>query len=89
MGIGFAPESGMSPISQALHERFERVSRNELDRLRRKTAALSPAERQQVDTIALAVAAAMAARMAEALETDTNQSLTPIVERLFAVETAA
>jgi hypothetical protein len=75
----------MSPIAHALHERFDTVCLSELDRLRRKTAALSPDERAEVDAITVELTRAIAARFGAALERDESGDLGDIVARLFAV----
>jgi hypothetical protein len=76
----------MSPIARALHERFDEVCRNELQRLRRKTAALSPEERAEVDAISREVTMAIAARFEAALEAHDGRAIAELVGRLFAVE---
>ena len=76
----------MSPITRALHDRFDEVCRAELQRLRRKTAALSPEERAEVDAISREVTMAIAARFEAALEARDAAGLADIVGRLFAVE---
>jgi hypothetical protein len=78
----------MSPIAQALHERFEQVCRAELERLRRKTASLSPADRAEVDAISAEVTRAIAARFGAALDASGTQDLADVVARLFAVPAA-
>lgn len=79
----------MSPIARALHERFDEVCRTELQRLRRKTAALSPEERAEVDAISREVTLAIAARFEAALDAHDGQAIAAIVAQLFAVESAA
>jgi hypothetical protein len=79
----------MSPIARALHERFDEVCRTELQRLRRKTAALSPADRAEVDAISVEVTQAIAARVEAALECSHGTGLADIVARLFAVGSEA
>lgn len=75
----------MSPISRALHERFEEVCHRELQRLRRKTASLSPEARSEVDAITRAVTHAIAARVGAVLDREPGGELDLIVARLFAV----
>ncbi len=75
----------MSPIAQALHLRFEEVCRAELQRLRRKTASLSPEQRADVDAISVAVTQAIAARVEAALDAHDEGELADIIARLFAV----
>jgi Glutamyl-tRNAGlu reductase, dimerisation domain len=74
----------MSPIGHALHSRFEEVCRHELDRLRRKTAALSPRDRAEVDAISVEVTRAIATRMEAALAAG-GTDVAEVVARLFAV----
>jgi hypothetical protein len=81
--------AGMSPIGRALHVRFEEVCRSELQRLRRKTASLSPEERDKVDAISVAVTQAIAARVEAALEGPRGSEIAAIVARLFAVPAEA
>jgi hypothetical protein len=75
----------MSPISRALHERFEEVCQRELQRLRRKTASLPPDARSEVDAITLAVTQAIAARVGAVLDREPGGELDTIIGRLFAV----
>jgi len=75
----------MSPVGRALHQQFERVCRSELQRLRRKTAALTESERAQVDALALEVAQRLAVHLDAALDTPGGAGITPLVMRLFAV----
>jgi TPP-dependent pyruvate/acetoin dehydrogenase alpha subunit len=78
----------MSPIARALHEKFDEVCRLELQRLRRKTASLTAAERAEVDAMSMAVTQAIAARVEAALESQEGPELTDMVARLFAVAPA-
>lgn len=78
----------MSPIAQALQTRFEEVCRTELQRLRRKTAALSEQDRAEIDAISVEVTQAIAARMDAALARQ-GDDLASIVARLFAVTAPA
>ncbi len=75
----------MSPIAQALHLRFEEVCRAELQRLRRKTASLTPEERAEVDAISVAVTRAIASRVSEALDAHREGELADVIARLFVV----
>jgi hypothetical protein len=75
----------MSPIAQALHLRFAEVCRAELQRLRRKTASLSPEERAEVDAISVAVTQAIATRVEAALDAHQEGELADIIARLFEV----
>ena len=78
----------MSPIAEALHSRFEDVCRAELQRLRRKTAALSEQHRAEIDAISVEVTQAIAARVGAALAHE-GDDLAPVVARLFAVSVRA
>jgi hypothetical protein len=78
----------MSPIARALHHRFDEVCRAELARLRRKTAALTPADREQVDAISAQVTKAIAASVGAAVDGPDGAGLDDIVGRLFAVSPA-
>jgi len=75
----------MSPVGRALHERFEMVCRNELQRLRRKTASLTADDRAQVDALTLEVTRRLAGRLDAALGASDGSSIAPVVMRLFAV----
>lgn len=77
----------MSPIARALHDRFDEVCCAELLRLRRKTAALPPEERAEIDAISREVTMAIAARFEAALDAHGGIALADIVGRLFAVDT--
>lgn len=74
----------MSPIGSALHSRFEEVCRHELNRLRRKTASLSPADRAEVDALSVEITQGIAARMEAALAAG-GTDVAEVVARLFAV----
>jgi glutamyl-tRNAGlu reductase-like protein len=87
-GTPFATLDGMSPVGRALHERFESVCRTELQRLRRKTAALSPEERAEVDDVSVAIAHGIASRLGAALDAAGTEELASVVMRLFAVSAA-
>jgi Glutamyl-tRNAGlu reductase, dimerisation domain len=78
----------MSPIARALHHRFDEVCRAELARLRRKTAALTPADRDQVDAITAEVTRAIAATVGAAVDGPHAADLGDIVRRLFAIAPA-
>lgn len=75
----------METLAQALHARFEEVSRAELYRLRRKTASLSGAQREQIDAITVQVVQAIAVRASEALRADGGQRLAPVLAHLFRI----
>jgi hypothetical protein len=74
----------MSPVANALHHRFEEVCRAELQRLRRKTASLSPDERETVAAISVEVTQAIAARVGAAVAAG-GSDVADLVGRLFAV----
>lgn len=74
----------MSPIGHALHTRFDEVCRTELERLRRKTAALSPEDRAEVDAISVEVTRAIASRMDAAVAAG-GTDVAEVVARLFVV----
>lgn len=75
----------MSPVTRALHQRFEEVCQSELQRLRRKTASLSPDARAEVDALSLEIARAIAARMEVACSRDPQGGLERVIACLFAV----
>lgn len=75
----------MSPVGRALHERFEGVCRSELQRLGRKAASLTAAERAQVDALALEVTQGIAGRLGWALDAPDSSAIGTVVMRLFAV----
>jgi hypothetical protein len=72
----------MSPVGQALEERFGDVCRSELQRLRKKTASLAPEHRAEVCALTLEVTQRMALRLDDAL-TKTGGELDALVMRLF------
>jgi len=74
----------MSPTGLALHERFESVCRSELQRLRRKTASLTDAERAQVDALALEVTRSLALELDAAVRAPGRAAIAPVVMQLFA-----
>ena len=75
----------MSPVGQALQERFDNVSRAELERLHRKTASLTPEQRAEVHALALEVAQRLALRLDAALASSGSGELAALVMQLFAV----
>ena len=78
----------MSPVGRALHHHFEEVCRAELQRLRRKTASLSPDQRAEVDALTVAVAQGMASRIDAVLEAPGTGDLASVIMQLFAVSTS-
>jgi Glutamyl-tRNAGlu reductase, dimerisation domain len=87
-GITLAFQHRMSPMARALQHRFDEICRAELARLRRKTAALTPADREQVDAISAQVTMAIAASVGAAVDGPDGAGLHDIVSRLFAVSPA-
>jgi hypothetical protein len=79
----------MSPVGEALHQRFETVCRSELDRLRRKTASLSAHERAQVDAVAFEITERLALTIDAAVAAPGAAGIGPAVMRLFAVPAVA
>lgn len=75
----------MSPVGQALHDRFETVCRSELQRLRKKTASLTESERAQVELLALEVTRRLAVTLDAAVAAPDRSGIAPVVMRLFAV----
>ncbi|HVL69819.1 MAG TPA: hypothetical protein VM364_21350 [Vicinamibacterales bacterium] len=75
----------MSPVSRALRARFESVARAELERLKKKTAALSDAERAELEAISVGVAQAIAAHVQEGIEGPGGARLEDVVSRIFAL----
>ena len=69
----------MSPVSQALRDRFESVARNELQRLKKKTSALSETERAELETISVHVARALAAQFEQGIDE-------ALVSRMFVLD---
>jgi Glutamyl-tRNAGlu reductase, dimerisation domain len=84
-GTLLALTGSMSPVGRALHERFEHVCRSEVQRLRRKTASLTAAERDSVDALVLEVTRGLATTLDAALATSDSAAIVPAVMRLFAV----
>jgi len=82
---GLPSHEPMSPVGHALHDRFERVCRNELQRLRRKTASLTDSERAQVDALALEVTRRLAVSLDAAVAAPGRSGMASVVMRLFAV----
>lgn len=75
----------MSPIARALTDRFDEVCRLELARLQRKTAALSPADRTEVEAMCVEVTRGISARVAAAADVGREAVLHEVLGRLFAV----
>lgn len=77
---------GVSPLKRALHHRFDEISRSELVRLKKKTAALPPDARQVVASLAVELVHAIAERATERLDEPGAERLAPVVARLFGVQ---
>ena len=75
----------MSPVGEALQERFVNVCRAELERLHRKTASLTSEQRAEVQALTLEVAQRLALRLDAALVSSGSGELAALVMRLFAV----
>lgn len=75
----------MSPVGRALHHRFEEVCRTELQRLRRKTASLTPEQRAEVDALSVEITRGIASRLDAALQHAGSVDVDSMVKRLFAV----
>lgn len=73
----------MSPVSNALRVKFESVARAELQRLKKKTASLTDAERAQLEAISVHVAQAIAARFEEGIEGPEGRQLAEVVSKIF------
>lgn len=78
----------MSPVSQALRDRFESVARAELQRLKKKTTALSDAERAQLEAISVQVAQALADQFEQGIDGPDGARLEDVVSRIFALPEA-
>ncbi len=79
----------MSPVGEALHQRFTTVCGSELHRLRRKTASLSADERAQVDALVLELTERLAVTLDAAVTASGAAGVAPAVMRLFAVTAPA
>jgi glutamyl-tRNA reductase len=75
----------VSPLTRVLQDRFEQVSRSELERLRKKTSGLEPGERAVVDAVTVEVVQAIAARATERLDEPDAEHLAPVLAQLFGV----
>ena len=71
--------------AQALHEHFETIRRSELSRLHKKVAALSAADRAELEAITEEVVNAIARHPARALAEDESPLLVRAVVDLFHV----
>jgi hypothetical protein len=75
-----------STASQALHDRFDAIRRAELERLRKKLAGLTDAERQFIHQITTDIVHALARGPERALAHDPPSAAIEAVVRLFALE---
>jgi glutamyl-tRNA reductase len=73
----------MSPVSQALRLKFESVARAELQRMKKKTASMSEAERAQLEAISVHVVQALAAEFEQAIEQPGGDRLEGVVSKIF------
>jgi len=87
-GTAYAPIRVMSgsTASQALHDRFDAIRRAELERLEKKLAGLSEAERQFVHQISTDIVRALTRGPLRALAQDPSSTAIDAVVRLFALE---
>jgi glutamyl-tRNA reductase len=76
----------MSPVSQALRDKFESVARAELQRMKKKTAALSDAERAQLEAISVHVVQALAAHFEEGIDGPDGARLETVVSKIFVLQ---
>ena len=76
---GLRRQRHMSPVGQALHDRFETVCRSELQRLRKKTASLTDAERAQVESLALEVTRKLAVTLDAAVDAKRATTAAPTI----------
>lgn len=72
--------------SQALHDRFDAIRRAELERLKKKLAGLSDADRLFVDQITTDLVRALASGPEQALGEDPPAHAVETLVRLFALE---
>ena len=76
----------MSPVSQALRDKFESVARAELQRMKKKTAALSDTERAQLEAISVHVVQALAAHFEEGIDGPDGARLERVVSKIFVLQ---
>lgn len=77
--------SGLT-ASQALHNRFDAIRRAELERLKKKLAGLSEADRLSVDQITADIVGALTRGPRQALAEDSPHIAVEALIRLFALE---
>lgn len=85
MALALPQLLGVSPLTRVLQDRFEQVSRSELERLRKKTSGLEPGARAVVDAVTVEVVQAIAARATERLDEPDAEDLAPMLAQLFGV----
>jgi hypothetical protein len=75
----------MSPLACEVRNRFEAVYGSELVRLRRKTAALSAADREAVEVLSAQVMQAFSASIEAMLDGRLEADVEQMVRRIFAL----
>jgi hypothetical protein len=75
----------MSPLAIAMRERFEDVCSRELVRLRRKTGALSPSDRAEVEALSAQVIRGCSSTLETILAGDLDEGIEEAVRRIFAL----
>lgn len=85
MALALPQLLSVSPLTRVLQDRFEQVSRSELERLRKKTSGLEPGARAVVDAVTVEVVQAIAARATERLDEPDAEDLAPMLAQLFGV----
>jgi hypothetical protein len=78
----------MSPLACDVRNRFEEVYGSELVRLRRKTAALSAADREAVEALSAQVMQAFSASIEAMLDGGLDEEVEQMVRRIFALTPA-
>ena len=73
-------------VGRALHDRFDAIRRAELERLQRKLAGLTAADRQFVHEITSEVVNALARGPEQALAGEASPIAVDVLVRLFALE---
>jgi glutamyl-tRNA reductase len=75
-----------SRASQALHDRFDAIRRAELERLKKKLAGLTDADREFVHQVTTDVVDALARGPEKALADGSSSTAVEALVRLFALE---
>lgn len=75
----------MSPLACEVRNRFEAVYGSELVRLRRKTAALSAADREAVEALSAQVMQAFSASIEAMLDGGLDEEVEHMVRQIFAL----